>query len=104
MFDASNVTRELQGDQPLSNALALEREYLLQLGTNLGHCAEKLVCLALQDARRMLARSSTKPMRETALEWAYFIGALTPALVHTEIDTKVSYDTVLWQTVGESIF
>ena len=97
MLDASNVNSGLQRNQPLSNALALEREYLFQLGTSLGRCAEKLVCLALQDARRMSARSPTRPMRESARDWAYFIGALTPALVHTEIDTKVRYDTILLQ-------
>ena len=72
---------------PLSHALKLEREYLFQLGSILGQCAEKLICLALQDARRMSAR--TTPTAETAHQWAYFIGALTPALDHTEIESKV---------------
>mmetsp|Transcript_10291 Transcript_10291/g.25186 ORF Transcript_10291/g.25186 Transcript_10291/m.25186 type:complete len:136 (-) Transcript_10291:301-708(-) len=88
MLDASNVTIETPRDHQLSHGIKLEREYLSQLGYRLGQCAEKLVCLALQDARRMAARSPTRPMHETSCEWAYFIGALTPALAHTEMVTK----------------
>lgn len=89
MLDASNVMNEARRDQPLSRALKLEPEYLFQLGSVLGQCAEKMVCLALQDARRVAARSYTlKP--ENPHEWAYFIGAMTPALDHTEMETKAS--------------
>jgi hypothetical protein len=84
MLDASHIINESPRDQQLSQALILEREYLLQLGSSLGECAEKLVCLSLQEARRM----SSKP--ENSREWAYFIRAMTPALDHTEIETKVS--------------
>lgn len=88
MLDASNVRSETWSDQPLSQTLNLEREYLFQLGSTLGQCAEKLVCLALQDARRMAASSSSISKPENLQEWAYFIGALTPALDHTEMDKK----------------
>jgi len=93
MLDSSNVMDESsQRDQlPLSHALNLEREYLFQLGCTLGQCAEKLVCLALQDARRMATRSSLSSSVSTSEsfhEWAYFIRAMTPALDHTEMETK----------------
>lgn len=86
MMDASSVVNNSRTDQPLSHALKLERDYLVELGSLLGRCAEKLVCLALQDARRMSKVSS--PVHEAARQWAYFVGALTPALDHTEIESK----------------
>ena len=109
MLDSSNVMDELsQRDQlPLSHALNLEREYLFQLGSTLGQCAEKLVCLALQDARRMATRSSLSSSVSTSEsfhEWAYFIRAMTPALDHTEMETKVSNGPLLVSYCGEELF
>ena len=78
-------------DQSVSHALSIERECLSQLGAALGQCAEKLIALALQDARRVgSTNSSSLSTPEYAQQWAYFIGALTPALDHTEMDTKGS--------------
>ncbi|KAL7539868.1 hypothetical protein ACHAXR_012321 [Thalassiosira sp. AJA248-18] len=88
LFDASNVMDESWRGQPLSHALKLEREYLFQLGSSLGRCAEKLVCLALQDARRMATRPPSISQPESSHQWAYFIGAMSPALDHTEMETK----------------
>lgn len=65
-----------------------ELEYLIQLGEILGRCAEKLVCLALQEARRMASRPSAADTPENTYQWAYFVGALTPTLDHTEIETQ----------------
>ena len=90
MFDASNVVEKSMVGQPLSHALKLERELLVQLGSKLGQCAEKLVCLALQDARRMSVASSSISKTDFINEWDYFIGSITPALDHTQIETKVS--------------
>jgi len=91
MFDSSNVMDVSRSDQPpLSHVLRLERECLLQLGSALGRCAEKLMCLALQEVRRMATRSLSSNISKTQSvhEWAYFIGAMTPALEHTEMETK----------------
>ena len=90
MFGASNVMNVSGANPPLSKALDVERDYLFQLGSNLGRCAEKLVCLALQEARRMLTGASSISQGDALNQWAYFIAAMTPALDHTEIDTKVS--------------
>ncbi|KAL7435715.1 hypothetical protein ACHAXM_004800 [Skeletonema potamos] len=71
-----------QGDQRLlSQSLQLEKEYLFELGSHLGQCAEKLISLALQDARRMSDYENDQ-------EWAYFVGAMTPALDHTQVESK----------------
>ena len=71
-----------QGDQRLlSQSLQLEKEYLYELGSHLGQCAEKLISLALQDARRMSDYENDQ-------EWAYFVGAMTPALDHTQVESK----------------
>jgi len=87
MLDFSHVDKS-RWDYPLSHALKLEREYLLQLGSCLGQCAEKLVCLAIQDARRMAAIRSQSPSGIPKSEWAYFVGAMAPALDHTEMENK----------------
>jgi hypothetical protein len=90
MMDASHVVNDWEGGRPpLPRALKLERDYLFRLGTSLGRCAEKLVCLALLDAQRMAARSRFASGPDYIGQWAYFIGALTPALDHTEMETKV---------------
>jgi hypothetical protein len=93
----SNIMDESlrRNQRPLSDALDLERDYLVKLGSTLGQCAEKMVCLALQDARRMASRSSLSPgisKSETLNQWSYFITAITPALDHTEMETKVILD------------
>ncbi|KAL3775657.1 hypothetical protein ACHAW5_008127 [Stephanodiscus triporus] len=89
MLDASHVMNDWRVERPpLSRALMLERDYLVRLGISLGRCAEKLVCLALLDALRMAARSPYASKPEYTHQWAYFIGALTPALDHTEMETK----------------
>ncbi|KAL9186739.1 hypothetical protein ACHAXT_010459 [Thalassiosira profunda] len=85
MFGASQAMADSRSVQPLSNALNLERECLIQLGSSLGRCAEKMVCLALHEARRMAAAT---PSDQSSHEWAYFIGALTPALDHTQMETN----------------
>ena len=79
MLDAN----PLKEHDNVSYALAIERKCLSQLGTSLGQCAEKLVCLALQDVRRMATR--TVPSSNVQ-QWAYFIGALKPALDRTEME------------------
>jgi hypothetical protein len=90
MMDASHVVNDREGGRPpLSRALRLERDCLVRLGTSLGRCAEKLVCLALLDAQRMAARSPHSSGPEYANQWAYFVGALTPALDHTGMEAKV---------------
>lgn len=90
MMDASHVANDREGGRPpLSRALRLERDCLVRLGTSLGRCAEKLVCLALLDAQRMAARSPHSSGPEYANQWAYFVGALTPALDHTGMEAKV---------------
>lgn len=92
MLDASRVTNDWGGGgrPPLSRALKLERDCLLRLGTSLGRCAEKLVRLALLDAQRMATTRPPSASRPDCIQqWAYFIGALTPALDHTEMETKV---------------
>ncbi|KAL3807471.1 hypothetical protein ACHAXA_006300 [Cyclostephanos tholiformis] len=82
------IGREERGR--LSRALKLERDCLVRLGISLGRCAEKLVRLALLDAQRMAATRPPPASRtEYIHQWAYFIGALTPALDHTEMETKV---------------
>lgn len=92
MLDASHVVNDWRGGRPpLSRALKLERDCLVRLGISLGQCAEKLVCLALLDALRMAARSPYASNPEYTHQWAYFIGALTPALDHTEMETKVRW-------------
>ena len=92
MLDASHFRDESVLDRlPLSHAMQLERENLLQLGSSLGRCAEKLIGLALQDVRRMLSVSTGVNGHEMAQEWAYFYGAMAPALDHTQVESKVSY-------------
>jgi hypothetical protein len=54
----------------------------------MGQCTEKLICLALLDAQRMVTRSSHSPMPEYIRQWEYFSEALTPALDYTEIELK----------------
>ena len=89
-MDASHVVNDWEGGRPpLSRALRLERDCLVRLGTSLGRCAEKLVCLALLDAQRMAARSPHSSGPEYVNQWAYFVGALTPALDHTGMEAKV---------------
>jgi hypothetical protein len=88
MLGASNVLNVSGSNQPLSKSLDVEREYLSQLGSSLGRCAEKMVCLALQEARRLLSGASSISQGDTRDQWAYFIVAMAPALDHTEIDTK----------------
>jgi hypothetical protein len=79
LLKSSLLAPNSKGDQ--SFQLQLEKEYLLELGSCLGRCAEKLVSLALQDARRMSEYKNDQ-------EWAYFVGAMTPALDHTQVETK----------------
>ena len=79
LLKSSLLAPNSKGDQSLQ--LQLEKEYLLELGSCLGRCAEKLVSLALQDARRMSEYKNDQ-------EWAYFVGAMTPALDHTQVETK----------------
>merc|ERR1711957_1076105 len=84
-------TSSRRGQLPLSTALDLERDYLVELGSTLGQCAEKLVCLALQDARRMASSFSLSPSMSKSQvfkQMAYFIEAMAPALDHTEMETK----------------
>ena len=100
MLGASNVLNVSGSNQPLSKSLDVEREYLSQLGSSLGRCAEKMVCLALQEARRLLSGASSISQGDTRDQWAYFIVAMAPALDHTEIDTKVSTS---WQ-LSKSVF
>ncbi|KAK1735048.1 hypothetical protein QTG54_014114 [Skeletonema marinoi] len=82
LLSSSIVNPNSQGDQTLlSQSLQLEKEYLVEVGSCLGQCAEKLISLALQDARRMSEYENDQ-------EWAYFVGALTPALDHTQVESK----------------
>jgi hypothetical protein len=91
MLHVSHVTNESQRVRHLSGVLKREREYLSQLGEILGRCAEKLVCLALQDARRIALRPSSSITPESTYQRAYFVGAFTPTLDHTEIESKVGF-------------
>lgn len=91
MFHVATVANESQTVRNPASIFKREREYLAQLGDILGRCAEKLVCVALQDARRRALMLSEAATPENKYQWAYFIGALTPALDHTEIETKVRY-------------
>ena len=87
-LDASHVRNDTSvGISSLSQALELERDYLIQLGTSMGKCTEKMICLALLDAQRMATRSSHTSMHDIR-QWEYFSEALTPALDHTEIEMK----------------
>jgi len=94
MLNASHVfDRSLGYNVSESHAMELERNYLVELGSSLGNCAEKLTCLALQDARRMMANltsmsESGSSYNQSTQELAYFCGAITPALEHTQIETK----------------
>jgi hypothetical protein len=90
MLRVSNVMNESQRVRHLSGVLKRERDYLTDLGARLGQCAEKLVCVALQDARRMASRPTSSATSETTYQWAYFVSALNPTLNHTEIESKVS--------------
>jgi len=82
LLSSTIVNPNSQGDQRLlSQSLQLEKEYLVEVGSCLGQCAEKLISLALQDARRMSEYANDQ-------EWAYFIGAMTPALDHTQVESK----------------
>lgn len=74
-------------DQAISSLMNIELEYQLKLATSLERCSEKLVSLALQDARWMSMMSTTP---ETAQLWAYFVAALTPALDHIERGSESS--------------
>lgn len=91
MFHVATVANELQTVRNPAWIFKRERECLAQLGDILGRCAEKLVCLALQDARRRALMLSEAATPENKYQWAYFIGALTPTLDHTEIETKVRH-------------
>ena len=92
MLDASRVGCDSGGTgrPPLSRALKIERDCLLRLGTSLGRCAEKMVRLALLDAQRMASTRPSMSRHEYIHQWAYFIGALTPAIDHTKMETRVS--------------
>ena len=82
LMSSSIVNPNSFGDQRLlSESLQLEKEYLYEVGSCLGKCAEKLINLALQDARRMSSHTNDQ-------EWAYFVGAITPALDHTQVESK----------------
>jgi hypothetical protein len=82
LLNSSLVNPNSQGEQRLlSQSLQLEKEYLVEVGSCLGKCAEKLISLALQDARRMTEYENDQ-------EWAYFVGAMTPALDHTQVESK----------------
>ena len=82
LLGSSVVNPNSQGDHRLlSQSLQLEKEYLFEVGSYLGQCAEKLISLALQDARRMSDYENDQ-------EWAYFVGAITPALDHTQVESK----------------
>ncbi len=88
MLHVAHVKSESRGARDTSRATTREHKYLTQLGEILGRCAEKLVCLALQDARRMASRPSAADTPDNTYQWAYFVGALTPTLDHTEIETQ----------------
>lgn len=72
-------------DQAISSLMNISSQ--LKLATSLERCSEKLVSLALQDARWMSTMSTTP---ETAQLWAYFVAALTPALDHIERGSESS--------------
>ena len=102
MLDASHVMDKSHGLNSLvSHSMQIEREYLIQLGSSLGSCAEKIVCLALQDARRMISILTSAPeemaQHEMSKELAYFCAAMMPALEHTQIETKVSSDMITFK-------
>lgn len=97
MLHISLVTNESHRVRHLSDVLKREHGYLSQLGEVLGRCAEKLVCFALQDARRIALKLSSATTPESTYQWAYFVGAYTPTLDHTEIEIEVSI--VQWRFV-----
>lgn len=101
MLDAYHVMDDRRNQLPLSAAMRLEKAYLIELGSSLGRCAEKLVALALQDSKRMVSlAASTSGANANGMmqdEWAYFFSAMVPALDHTQIETKVSKLNCIWR-------
>lgn len=69
-----------------STTLEIEKTYLEDLGARLGTCAEKLLALGLEDARRVGRLISSGQSFVDMMDVSYFASALRPALEHTSAD------------------
>ena len=69
-----------------STTLEIEKAYLEELGARLGTCAEKLLALGLEDARRIDRSISSDQSFVDLMDVSYFASALKPALEHTSAE------------------
>lgn len=86
MLRAQTAHRGSWQSKSVSPTLEIEKTYLEDLGARLGTCAEKLLALGLEDARRINGSISSGQSFVDKMDVSYFASALRPALEHTSAE------------------